>query len=69
MGHHFAVLIQIFIFTAIAGTYLFFRPTRILLTADSLVIHSAHKDDVYDRKSLVYRRPVEKATWSRGLGR
>ena len=46
MGHHFAVLIQIFIFTAIAGTYLFFRPTRILLTADSLVIHSAHKDDV-----------------------
>ena len=69
MGHHFAVLIQIFIFTAIAGTYLFFRPTRILLTADSLVIHSAHKDDVYDRKSLVYRRPVEKATWSRGLCR
>jgi hypothetical protein len=49
--------------------YFYTRPTRIILTADSLTIDSAYKDYVYARRNLVYEGPVSKETWSKGLYR
>ena len=53
----------------IAGLYLYTRPTRIILTADSLIIHSPYKNYTYARKDLVYKGAVPKEIWSKGLYR
>jgi len=54
---------------SIAGLYFYTRPTRIDLSSDSLIIHSAYKDYIYPRKNLSYEGDVSKVVWGAGLYR
>jgi hypothetical protein len=65
IGYWFPIVLVIFLYCL----FLYVRPTRIDLTSDSLVVHSAYKDYVYSRRELAYEGNVSKSDWERGLYR
>jgi hypothetical protein len=55
--------------SVIAGLYFYTRPTRIDLSSDSLIIHSAYKDYIYPLGRCIYEGDVSKPVWCAGLYR
>jgi hypothetical protein len=66
---HIAYWFPIILVSVIAGLYFYTRPTRIDLSSDSLIIHSAYKDYIYPRGKLTYEGDVNKSAWCAGLYR
>ena len=69
MFMYIAYWFPIVLVSVVVGLYFYTRPTRIDLSSDSLIIHSAYKDYIYPRGRLTYEGDVSKPVWCAGLYR